>query len=63
MAEKKPTMEELAEDLRADAAGRAGSVRLSTSSLFKDVREVVIEHQGELYCLRITKKGKLILTK
>ncbi|MEW6613253.1 MAG: hemin uptake protein HemP [Pseudomonadota bacterium] len=36
---------------------------LSTSELFHAARELVIEHQGELYRLRITRNGKLILTK
>lgn len=39
------------------------AVRLTTADLFKDAQELVIEHQGELYRLRITKNGKLILTK
>lgn len=36
---------------------------LHSRELFADAREVVIEHDGELYRLRPTKKGKLILTK
>lgn len=41
-----------------------GKVKLLHSrELFAGVREVVIEHDGELYRLRPTKKGKLILTK
>ncbi len=36
---------------------------LSSRDLFADVREIVIEHEGEHYRLRATKKGKLILTK
>jgi len=31
--------------------------------LFSGEREVMIEHAGELYSLRQTSKGKLILTK
>ncbi len=37
--------------------------RLSTARLFKGTRELIIEHAGEEYRLRITGKGKLILTK
>ena len=36
---------------------------LHSRELFADAREVVIEHDGELYRLRPTRKGKLILTK
>ena len=37
--------------------------RLSSSELFGETRELVIEHAGEEYRLRITSQGKLILTK
>lgn len=36
---------------------------LRSRELFAGVREVVIEHDGEHYRLRPTRKGKLILTK
>lgn len=36
---------------------------ISSHGLFEGRREVVIRHCGELYLLRITSKGKLILTK
>jgi hemin uptake protein HemP len=36
---------------------------LHSTELFGGVNEVEIEHQGELYRLRRTSKGKLILTK
>ena len=36
---------------------------LASADLFGGVNEVEIEHQGELYRLRRTSKGKLILTK
>ncbi len=36
---------------------------LSTDKLFNGARELIIEHTGEEYRLRITSKGKLILTK
>lgn len=37
--------------------------RLHSAELFGAVREVVIEHAGEEYRLRLTRQGKLILTK
>lgn len=33
------------------------------AALFNDASEIMIEHQGEQYRLRITKQGKLLLTK
>ena len=54
--------------LRLDAAEipafpSRGVKLLRSRDLFADVREIVIEHEGEHYRLRATKKGKLILTK
>jgi hemin uptake protein HemP len=37
--------------------------RISTAELMQGAREVIIVHEGEEYVLRITKSGKLILTK
>lgn len=37
--------------------------RVSIDTLLKGAHEMVIEHAGEEYRLRITSKGKLILTK
>jgi hemin uptake protein HemP len=37
--------------------------RVRTADLMQGAREVVIVHEGEEYILRITKAGKLILTK
>ena len=42
---------------------RPGESRVSTDELFNGTRELIIEHTGEEYRLRITSKGKLILTK
>lgn len=36
---------------------------LSTQHLFRGRQEIVIDHKGEAYRLRITKNDKLILTK
>lgn len=44
---------------RASAAPR----RLSSETLLADRREVEIEHAGQIYRLRVTSLGKLILTK
>lgn len=37
--------------------------RWSSQALLGTQREVLIEHRGELYRLRVTAAGKLILTK
>ena len=36
---------------------------LDSRALFGESREVLIEHHGEQYRLRLTRAGKLILTK
>lgn len=46
-----------------DPAGGAGMRRLASTALFGAAKEVLIEHEGEIYRLRRTAKGKLILTK
>jgi hemin uptake protein HemP len=37
--------------------------QISSRSLLEDQREVEIEHAGQIYRLRVTALGKLILTK
>lgn len=37
--------------------------RIDSSSLFNDVREIIIDHMGQEYHLRVTNQGKLLLTK
>lgn len=37
--------------------------RVNSADLLGSAREIQIEHAGELYTLRQTSKGKLILTK
>ena len=37
--------------------------RLDSRDLFIGTREIIIEHGGELYRLRLTQQNKLILTK
>jgi hemin uptake protein HemP len=41
----------------------AARKRINSRDLFESQRELVIEHVGEEYRLRITNQGKLILTK
>jgi hemin uptake protein HemP len=41
----------------------SGRRRLSSEALLCNEREVEIEHAGQLYRLRLTSLGKLILTK
>lgn len=52
-------------DGSASAGSQAGTghPRLTSESLLKGARELLIEHQGELYRLRLTGNNKLILTK
>ena len=44
-------------------AGRVQPVRLQASELLSGHREVILEHDGQEYRLRLTSNGKLILTK
>lgn len=48
-----------------DFAGPAAKPmkRIPSSAVFDGETEVGIEHHGELYRLKITRQGKLILTK
>ena len=55
-----------ARDSSGPAAGPVGGPharRVESATLFERGREVVILHHGQEYRLRITKSGKLILTK
>ena len=47
----------------AAAGGVAPPPRLQSQDLFRQSNVVHIEHQGQLYLLRRTRQGKLILTK
>jgi hemin uptake protein HemP len=47
---------------RRDAAA-LGSRRIKVRDLLGRDREVILEHAGQDYRLRVTSKGKLILTK
>ncbi len=48
---------------RSRDTAREEPPRMTTAQLFGGVRELIIDHRGDLYRLRITSKGKLILTK
>jgi hemin uptake protein HemP len=37
--------------------------RVDSRELFRSTREIIIEHRGEIYRLRLTAQNKLILTK
>ena len=51
-------------DAPASPAGSQSQRRqFRSDELFSGQREVLIEHAGEVYSLRQTSKGKLILTK
>jgi hemin uptake protein HemP len=43
--------------------GAAYADRLHSQALFQGRQEICIEHADQLYRLRITRQGKLILTK
>ena len=43
--------------------GPTGSGDYTSEELFRGTREIIIEHSGQHYRLRITKAGKLILNK
>ncbi|WP_404419889.1 hemin uptake protein HemP [Marinospirillum sp.] len=47
----------------SNQAGKGCPVIRSEELFTGDSSQLQIEHQGELYTLRITSKGKLILTK
>jgi hemin uptake protein HemP len=42
---------------------RAQPTTIHSRDLFKGTREVLIDHSGEIYRLRLTRNGKLILHK
>lgn len=39
-----------------------GAARIKSEDLFRDQREIEIEHHGRIYRLRVTQLNKLILT-
>lgn len=66
MAKQSSKGEKVRNGMRGNPTVRPGAgdpVCISTRELFRACREVLIEHHGETYRLRVTKNGKLILTK
>jgi len=52
------------QETRLSQSGKASRIQsISSVELLCGRRELIIEHSGEEYRLRITSKGKLILTK
>ncbi|WP_114238699.1 hemin uptake protein HemP [Dyella sp. C9] len=49
--------------LKAPLESAGPARRISSQSLLKGERELVIQHQGNEYHLRLTRNDKLILTK
>lgn len=47
----------------AEQGGGARPVRFDSRALLQAAREIIIEHDGTDYRLRLTSNGKLILTK
>ncbi len=57
------TQDPACDDRAAIRGANPSRKMLSTRELLGNAREVVIEHGGEEYLLRITRNQKLILTK
>lgn len=60
-AEPDATQSEGEQPTQAEAEALAKAIPSST--LFRNLREITISHDGSLYRLRITRQGKLILNK
>lgn len=54
---------ELLPESKPDIILPAGILKYSTEKLMAGAREIIIEHEGREYRLRITQLGKLILTR
>jgi len=46
-----------------ESGNKAKMEVVASSAILKDAKEIWIDHNGERYRLRITRKGKLILQK
>ncbi|MCP5304173.1 MAG: hemin uptake protein HemP [Chromatiaceae bacterium] len=51
------------DDAAPSALSSPKQARIDSRSLFGDRKLVLIDHHGETYTLRLTRQGKLILTK
>jgi len=49
--------------LASPSPGSSGSRQIDSATLLGPHREVFIRHHGQVYRLRVTSQGKLILTK
>lgn len=47
---------------RIPTSSATGATRIKSEDLFRDQREIEIEHHGRIYRLRVTQLNKLILT-
>jgi hemin uptake protein HemP len=47
---------------RSPHSATTSATRIKSEDLFRDQREIEIEHQGRIYRLRVTQLNKLILT-
>ena len=61
MAEEQPQPVERADEREPESGAPADTI--SSEELFRGTREVRIRHAGEVYRLRLTRSGKLILHK
>ena len=59
MNDQEPDQQQPVAEGQADSPVR----RLTSQDLFEDSGELIIEHAGQEYRLRITRQNKLILTK
>lgn len=59
----KPTRSDPDRTLASPSSNTAATQRVTSSSLFRGGRLLLIEHAGNEYRLQITSRGKLILTR
>ena len=55
--------ESAAESHQPSSAAESGPLVYQSEELLANRREVLIEHEGQMYRLRVTAKGRLYLTK
>jgi hemin uptake protein HemP len=51
------------EPQNAESPGETGPKKIAFETLAQGAKEVLIQHRGEIYRLRLTRNGKLILNK
>jgi hemin uptake protein HemP len=49
-------------ELRTSGSAARSVVRIKSEDLFRQMREIEIDHEGRIYRLRLTQLNKLILT-